>query len=153
MAKPKYEFTNYYYHCGTEWEDSECDSMHNDHCPVCDREIEPYKSKENATGEEIVHADLEKLQKENPPADCIWTRFGDGDEYNEHGNDFTALATAMKENGVKEILRRCGRGVEANGFEGKGNYISLFWGDADANFSREFTDNELKCLKVHLGRS
>lgn len=62
MPEPKYEYENFYYHCGQEWSDPECDSMHNDHCPVCDGEIEPYKSVELATGEEIIHADLDELK-------------------------------------------------------------------------------------------
>jgi hypothetical protein len=66
MAR-KYEYTNYYYHCGTEWEDGECDSMHNDRCPVCNAEIEPYKSMDNKTFEDTIHADLDKLKaKANP---------------------------------------------------------------------------------------
>jgi hypothetical protein len=36
-------FNNYYRHCGTEWVDS-WDSMCNDRCPVCGKEIEPYAS-------------------------------------------------------------------------------------------------------------
>ncbi len=38
-------FLNKYKHCGTEWEDT-ADCMCNDHCPVCDAEIEPYESEE-----------------------------------------------------------------------------------------------------------
>jgi len=38
--------TNHYAHCGEEWSVSDCDSFHNDHCPVCDKEIEPYQSTE-----------------------------------------------------------------------------------------------------------
>jgi len=36
-------FINYYEHCETIWTDqSEC--TNNDRCPVCNAEIEPYKS-------------------------------------------------------------------------------------------------------------
>lgn len=49
----KYVWTNFYKHCGEEWVDAECDSHHNDHCPKCNGEIEPYKSVHNATGEEV----------------------------------------------------------------------------------------------------
>jgi len=39
-------FRNYYKcPCGNEWQD-EWDSMCNDHCPDCDQEIVPYKSKD-----------------------------------------------------------------------------------------------------------
>lgn len=39
-------FCNFYKCCGVEWQDDECDSEHNDHCPRCDDEIEPYRSEE-----------------------------------------------------------------------------------------------------------
>jgi hypothetical protein len=48
------KFRNSYRHCGQEWED-EWDSMCNDRCPVCNKEIEPYES------EEI-----------NPNDNCLW---------------------------------------------------------------------------------
>lgn len=39
--------------CDEQWEDEECDSGHNDHCPSCDAEIEPYKSEITEYGTEI----------------------------------------------------------------------------------------------------
>ena len=39
-------YTNHYRHCGEEWTDT-ADCMCNDHCPVCNGEIEPYQSDEN----------------------------------------------------------------------------------------------------------
>jgi len=41
-------YQNYYYHCGEHWE-LEGDSMHNDRCPVCNKEIEPYDSEKGYT--------------------------------------------------------------------------------------------------------
>lgn len=76
----------------------------------------------------------------------LWTRFGDGDEYDQHGDDLSAVASALISNGVKEIFRRVKGGIEANGFEGPSNYISLYWGDKDANFVRELTGEEFKKL-------
>lgn len=46
---------NFYFHCGTEWSDPYCDSFHNDRCPVCNAEIEPYKSKGFSDPEFIHH--------------------------------------------------------------------------------------------------
>ena len=51
----EHRFTNYYRHCDTDWNDPECNSMHNDRCPKCNAEIQPYFSQENETGEIIVH--------------------------------------------------------------------------------------------------
>lgn len=38
------QYVNYYRHCSEHWEDTS-DSMHNDRCPKCNKEIEPYESK------------------------------------------------------------------------------------------------------------
>lgn len=46
-------YTNYYLHCGQHWRDK-WSCMCNDHCPVCDKEIEPYKSVD-AEGEVTNH--------------------------------------------------------------------------------------------------
>lgn len=45
---------NFYFHCGTQWSDDDCDSYHNDRCPECNAEIEPYKS-EDSDGEVVHH--------------------------------------------------------------------------------------------------
>jgi hypothetical protein len=47
--------TNHYTHCGIDWEDDDCDSFHNDHCPVCGKEIEPHKSVEYTDEGEKTH--------------------------------------------------------------------------------------------------
>lgn len=60
----KYAYENFYHHCGTDWSDPECDSMHNDRCPICNAEIEPYKSVENESGETVHHASLKTLKEE-----------------------------------------------------------------------------------------
>lgn len=37
---------NHYEHCGKHWTLDGCDSFHNDKCPECNKEIEPYSSTE-----------------------------------------------------------------------------------------------------------
>jgi hypothetical protein len=37
---------NHYTHCNTDWTAPECDSFHNDRCPVCNQEITPHSSTE-----------------------------------------------------------------------------------------------------------
>jgi hypothetical protein len=37
---------NNYFHCGDSWIVENCDSFHNDECPQCSSEIEPFKSTE-----------------------------------------------------------------------------------------------------------
>ena len=40
------QYINYYYchDCNQSWECQECDSMHNDKCVFCNKEIQPEKS-------------------------------------------------------------------------------------------------------------
>ncbi|SHJ62598.1 hypothetical protein SAMN02745165_02802 [Malonomonas rubra DSM 5091] len=49
-------FTNYYRHedCGAEWQD-DWDCTCNDRCPVCNVEIEPYKSFDYKANDYIFH--------------------------------------------------------------------------------------------------
>lgn len=42
------EYENNYHHCGEYWMEY-ADSMCNDHCPVCGKEIEPFESIEMYT--------------------------------------------------------------------------------------------------------
>lgn len=37
---------NHYEHCDSVWTSTDCDSFHNDECPVCHKEIEPHSSTE-----------------------------------------------------------------------------------------------------------
>lgn len=80
----------------------------------------------------------------------LWIRAGDADNYNEFGIDFAAAAEYLDMLGVSAPLVRCIKyGVSAPGFIGH-NYISLFWGDNDAQPEREVTDAELAKLNAHL---
>lgn len=56
-------YTNRYIHCGKPWCDAECDSMHNDKCPECNKEIEPYESIENPTGYVVDQIGTEEIEK------------------------------------------------------------------------------------------
>jgi hypothetical protein len=44
--RPQPDFTLYFVHCKTEWND-DADSICNNRCPKCDREIEPYAVSDN----------------------------------------------------------------------------------------------------------
>ena len=62
-------FTNYYIHCGVEWQD-EWSCMCDDRCPVCNCEIEPYKS-EDDEGDFAIHVNAARWIPEGgwPDAD------------------------------------------------------------------------------------
>jgi hypothetical protein len=80
----------------------------------------------------------------------LWIRCGDGDNYNDFGIDFAAAVEYLEMLGVTAPLVRCNMyGVSANGFTGH-NYLSLFFGDDDAQPEREVTDAELADLNDRL---
>lgn len=82
----------------------------------------------------------------------LWIRGGDADDYHEFGFDFDAAAEYLQLIGVSGRLCRCGRyGVSARGFTGH-NYISLYWGDDDAQPERGLTDKEVAKLSTYLRR-
>ncbi len=85
----------------------------------------------------------------NDNYDRLWLRLGDNASYEHFGCDISALAGMMAEFRIAHV-ERCGRyGVSAPGFENC-NYISLYWGDKDAEAVRDLTDNELAKLNKEL---
>jgi hypothetical protein len=80
----------------------------------------------------------------------LWIRCGDADNYNDFGMDYDAAAEYLDRLGVIAPLTRYGQyGVSAPGFTGW-NYISLYWGDDDAQPEGEVTDEELAELNSRL---
>lgn len=91
----------------------------------------------------------------------LWLRLGDAGEYEDFGQDMAAVAETCAMAGVRSIRRLIRtdkanaphrldraavneyRGVAADGFEGD-NYISLYWGDADANMTRGLSVSEMQ---------
>ena len=83
----------------------------------------------------------------------LWVRLGDMSEYEDFGQDLFAVAESLASHGVDRITR-CQCGVQASGkgycqFYGH-NYISLFWGDKDAQIRRELNRSELAELRRHF---
>ena len=93
-----------------------------------------------------------QAKKGSVTSPTIWTRIGDNAEYEQFGDDFSAVAGALLEAGVKKV-RRCGfgQGVMARGHEGD-NYISLYWGDKDAQFVKGLTLTELREVNAAIRR-
>lgn len=73
----------------------------------------------------------------------IWVRLGDGDGYNRF-DDLAEAAEYMAMFGVQHVHRNQKYGVAAKGFTGN-NYISLFFGDVDAQ-----PTSELSAKNVHF---
>jgi hypothetical protein len=71
----------------------------------------------------------------------IWVRAGDGDNYNGF-DGIHETADYLAEMGATDPLERCNEyGVTSPEFRGN-NYISLFWGDDDAQPIRSLTTDE-----------
>ena len=51
-SKVEMKYRNFYRHCKTKWDDC-WDSTCNDKCPVCGKEISPYKSEEYKEDESV----------------------------------------------------------------------------------------------------
>lgn len=78
----------------------------------------------------------------------LWIRLGDGDDYHAF-DDLSEAAEHLSEFGVRFIERRDVYGVTAEGFRGH-NYISLFWGNADAQPTRGVSADELNEINAQL---
>jgi hypothetical protein len=78
----------------------------------------------------------------------VWVRLGDTDNYNRF-DDLAEAAEYMALFGVKHVYRCRKYGVEANGLTGL-NYISLFFGDAQAQPTADLTSGEIKAINGEL---
>ena len=81
----------------------------------------------------------------------LWVRFGDVGTYDSVCWDPISLGTVFDTNYVGEFVAWIDAGLITTCFEGR-NYISLFWGDMDANFKRNLSPGEKlqieKCLSL-----
>lgn len=82
--------------------------------------------------------------------DILWMRAGDSGEYENFGSDLSAVVSALSDLQITEIDHWISGGFHGdNGFRGK-NYVSLFWGDSDANFSSNLDNSDKKQLEKML---
>jgi hypothetical protein len=78
----------------------------------------------------------------------IWVRLGDADNYNRF-DDLTEAADYMTEFGVHQVQRSRKYGVEADGLTGH-NDISLFYGDEEAQPTKELSNIDIRLLNSEL---
>jgi hypothetical protein len=75
------------------------------------------------------------------PNTTLWVRAGDADNYNAF-DGFQEVADYLADMGATGPLEWCNEyGVTSPEFRGN-NYVSLFWGDADAQPIRSLTTAE-----------
>ena len=79
----------------------------------------------------------------------LWMRLGDGGDY-ERFDGIGEAADSLRENRVRGPYRKCMGGIKAPGFQGN-NYISLYWGDEDANLTQQLNDTEFSELCQFVG--
>ena len=71
----------------------------------------------------------------------IWVRLGDADTYNRF-DDVAEAAEYMALCGIKNVHRTQKYGVTAKGFTGL-NYISLYFGDDEAQPTRDLSGKDV----------
>lgn len=74
----------------------------------------------------------------------IWVRLGDADTYNRF-DDLADAAEYMSLFGVKHVHRNQKYGVAAKGFTGN-NYISLFFGDDEAQPTMDLSGKDVRLV-------
>lgn len=87
----------------------------------------------------------------------LWIRAGDRSDYEEFGNDIDAAAehVAMFMDEPETFRKGKKYGAESDSFSGH-DYLSIFWGDDDAQPTKELSASELqkfnKAIQKHAGR-
>ena len=83
---------------------------------------------------------------------CLWMRLGDTAEYHRY-DDIEGVTEAMREASVHGPFKAghpMSKGMlHAPGYEAD-NYISLFWGDEDAEWVCGITKSEMKRIEKGL---
>lgn len=101
-------------------------------------------------------AGLARLRPADLTSNCrLWVRCGDSDSYREFGDgldDAFALADYLREMEVGAFVewRAIGMGMETENCQGN-NYVSIFWGDDQAQPVRDLTANEQRAIVGLMG--
>jgi len=103
------------------------------------------------SGKNFLSSKTNSPARRNPRAPyAIWMRLGDAGEYDNFGIDLAAVAETLQMAGVEKIERsRRKFGVSTPGFTGD-NYISLYWGDEEANGIKELSTKEISKINEYL---
>jgi len=83
----------------------------------------------------------------------LWVRVGDAGEYESFGEDLLALCEYLNDCRAGRITgwvdHGAGVGIETANYWGN-DFISLFWGDANANLLRPLTRGERAVVEASL---
>jgi hypothetical protein len=84
-------------------------------------------------------------RKPKDKVERLWIRMGDASDY-ESFDCVEDAGSSLMESGINpKKAHAVEKGMVAPGFTGR-NYISLFWGDAKAQFIRELTPEEFEAM-------
>jgi len=84
-----------------------------------------------------------KKLKAQKGIEYVWMRIGDMDDYEHHDNPYDAgneLATGIRDKDFE--IKYVSAGVEIIPYYANLNYVSLFWGDDDAQWIRDLSPEE-----------
>jgi len=82
----------------------------------------------------------------------LWMRLGNMNDYEEFGDNFDSAAREASESGIDRVDSWIKRGgFTAFGFEER-NYVSLYWGDDNADMIRPLNRQEQKKFEKALTR-
>lgn len=81
--------------------------------------------------------------------DRIWVRLGDQSEYEEFDTLEDAAEYLRTEFGIEEVDSWVEKGFEGGGYLGQ-NYVSMFWGDADAQPTADLSHGDKKAFEKAL---
>ena len=83
----------------------------------------------------------------------LWVRVGDAGEYESFGDDLDAVLDWLNELRAGEVTgwvnHGIGVGVETVNYWGY-DFVSFYWGDADANLVRELDSEERAAVEAGL---
>ena len=85
----------------------------------------------------------------------LWMRMGDQGDYEDFDDPYAAgehIGALFEEHTEMPVIRKYGAyGVEVgDAFPGPYNYVSLFWGDDDAQPTKEITAKDIAAFKSGL---
>ncbi len=75
----------------------------------------------------------------------LWHRIGDGSEYHHVGQDLDALIDVLRDAYLGGNICQTNGGICSDNYSGW-NYVSIYWGDDEANLERQLSEKEFQTI-------
>ncbi|MDD5589144.1 MAG: hypothetical protein PHP92_03770 [Candidatus Nanoarchaeia archaeon] len=82
----------------------------------------------------------------------LWMRLGDNAEY-EIVNSYEEVADILLQAGISNSIKKFKSGITDHNIFADNNYISLYWGDSDAEFIQDIEDEDINAINRLIGFS